>query len=95
MYFYKNKDRIQAIAQELSPVYEEQFSENSFGFRPKRGAHDALRQCQRNANDGDVYVVEMDLEKFFDTVSQSELIEVLSRTVKDGRVAMYQTPVNI
>ena len=54
-------DRViqQAIAQELSPVYEEQFSENSFGFRPKRGAHDALRQCQKNVNDGYVYVVDM------------------------------------
>ena len=81
-------DRViqQAIAQELSPIYEEQFSENSFGFRPKRGAHDALRQCQKNADDGYVYVVDMDLEKFFDTVCQSKLIEVLSRTVKDGRV---------
>ena len=81
-------DRViqQAIAQELSPVYEEQFSENSFGFRPKRGAHDALRQCQKNVNDGYVYVVDMDLEKFFDTVCQSKLIEVLSRTIKDGRV---------
>ena len=81
-------DRViqQAIAQELSPVYEEQFSENSFGFRPKRGAHDALRQCQKNANNGYVYVVDMDLEKFFDTVCQSKLIEVLSRTIKDGRV---------
>ena len=38
-------DRV-IIGQELSPIYEEQFSENSFGFRPKRGAHDALRQCQ-------------------------------------------------
>ena len=81
-------DRViqQAIAQEVSPIYEEQFSENSFGFRPKRGAHDALRQCQRNVNDGYVYVVDMDLEKFFDTVCQSKLIEVLSRTIKDGRV---------
>ena len=81
-------DRViqQAIAQELSPIFEEQFSENSFGFRPKRGAHDALRQCQKNANDGYVYVVDMDLEKFFDTVCQSKLIEVLSRTIKDGRV---------
>lgn len=76
----------QAITQELTPTYEEQFSENSFGFRPKRGAHDALRQCQENVNDGYVYVVDMDLEKFFDTVSQSKLIEVLSRTIKDGRV---------
>jgi RNA-directed DNA polymerase len=81
-------DRVvqQAIAQELSPIFEEQFSENSFGFRPKRGAHDALRQCQKNVNDGYVYVVDMDLEKFFDTVCQSKLIEVLSRTVKGGRV---------
>ena len=81
-------DRViqQAIAQELSPIYEEQFSENSFGFRPKRGAHDALRQCQKNVNDGYVYVVDMDLEKFFDTVCQNKLIEVLSRTIKDGRV---------
>ena len=81
-------DRViqQAIAQELSPIYEEQFSENSFGFRPKRGAHDALRQCQKNVNDGYVYVVDMDLEKFFDTICQNKLIEVMSRTIKDGRV---------
>ena len=81
-------DRVfqQAITQVLSPIYEEQFSENSYGFRPKRGTHDALKQCQRNVNDGYVYVVDMDLEKFFDTVCQSKLIEILSRTIKDGRV---------
>lgn len=81
-------DRViqQAITQELTPIYEEQFSENSFGFRPKRGAHDALKQCQKNVNDGYVYVVDMDLEKFFDTVCQSKLIEVLGKTIKDGRV---------
>jgi len=81
-------DRViqQAITQELTTIYEDQFSENSFGFCPKRGAHDALRQCQENVNEGYVYVVDMDLEKFFDTVCQSKLIEVLSRTIKDGRV---------
>ena len=81
-------DRVfqQAITQVLSPIYEEQFSENSFGFRPKRGAHDALKQCQQNVNDGYVYVVDMDLEKFFDMVCQSKRIEVLSKTIKDGRV---------
>jgi group II intron reverse transcriptase/maturase len=81
-------DRVfqQAITQVLSPIYEKQFSENSFGFRPRRGAHDALKQCQTNVNDGYVYVVDMDLKKFFDTVCQSKLIEVLSRTIKDGRV---------
>ena len=76
----------QAITQVLTPIYEKQFSENSFGFRPSRSAHDALKQCQTNVNDGYVYVVDMDLEKFFDTVCQSKLIEVLSRTIKDGRV---------
>src|SRR5665647_659640 len=81
-------DRVfqQAITQVISPIYEEQFLENSYGFRPKRGAHDALKRCQQNVEDGYVYVVDMDLEKFFDTVCQSKLIEVLSRTIKDGRV---------
>lgn len=81
-------DRViqQAIAQILSPIFEEQFSKNSFGFRPNRRAHDALKQCQHNVNDGYVYVVDMDLEKFFDTVCQSKLIEVLSQTIKDGKV---------
>jgi len=76
----------QAIAQALSPIFESQFHEWSFGFRPKRGAHDALKQVCRNVNDGYVYVVDMDLEKFFDTVSQSKLTEILSRTINDGSV---------
>ena len=81
-------DRVfqQAITQVLSPIFEKQFSENSYGFRPSRSAHDALKQCQTNVNDGYIYVVDMDLEKFFDTVCQSKLVEVLSRTIKDGRV---------
>ena len=76
----------QAIAQELTPLYEAQFSDNSFGFRPGRGAHDALKRCQKWADEGYVYVVSMDLAAYFDTVNHSKLIEVLSRTVKDGRV---------
>ncbi|MCF2941950.1 group II intron reverse transcriptase/maturase [Paenibacillus alkaliterrae] len=81
-------DRViqQAIAQVLTPIYEKRFSENSFGFRPKRSAHHAIRRSQENINDGYKYVVDMDLEKYFDTVNQSKLIEVLSRTIKDGRV---------
>jgi RNA-directed DNA polymerase len=81
-------DRViqQAITQVLSPIFEKQFSDYSYGFRPNRRAHDALKQCQRNVEEGYVYVVDMDLEKFFDTVCQSKLIEVLSRTIKDGRV---------
>ena len=81
-------DRVfeQAITQVLTPIYEKQFSENSFGFRPRKSAHDALKTCQQNVNDGYVYVVDMDLERFFDTVCQSKLIEILSRTIKDGSV---------
>ena len=81
-------DRVvqQAIAQVLTPVYEKQFLSNSYGFRPKRNAHQALNQCKSYITDGYKYAVDMDLEKFFDTVNQSKLIEVLSRTVKDGRV---------
>lgn len=76
----------QAVSQELTPLFEPQFSENSYGFRPGRGQHDALKACKRNVEAGYIYVVSMDLEKFFDTVNHSKLIEVLSRTVKDGRV---------
>lgn len=81
-------DRVvqQAIAQVLSPIYEKQFSSNSYGFRPGRNAHQALNKCRNHITDGYRYAVDMDLEKFFDTVNQSKLIEVLSRTVKDGRV---------
>ena len=81
-------DRVvqQAIAQVLTSIYEKQFSENSFGFRPKRSAHDAIRKSHGNIQEGYTYVVDMDLEKYFDTVNQSKLVEVLSRTIKDGRV---------
>lgn len=81
-------DRVvqQAISQVLSGIYERQFSNSSYGFRPRRGAHHALRQCQQYITEGHIYAVDMDLEKFFDTVNQSKLIEVLSRTIKDGRV---------
>lgn len=81
-------DRViqQAITQVLTPIFEKQFSENSYGFRPNRSAHDALKACQNNVNDGYANVIDMDLEKFFDTVCQSKLIEILSRTIKDGKV---------
>jgi group II intron reverse transcriptase/maturase len=80
-------DRViqQAAAQAPTPMFEPQFSENSFGFRPKRSAHGALKACKRNAGDGYVYVADMDLEKFFGTAFQSKLTEALSKTIKDGR----------
>ena len=76
----------QAINQVLSPVYEKQFSIRSYGFRPRRGCHDAVRGAQEIINTGYTYVADLDLERFFDTVNHSKLIEILSRTIKDGRV---------
>lgn len=76
----------QAVNQVLTPIYERQFSRTSFGFRPKRSCHDAIRQAQKIINEGYRYVVDLDLERFFDTVNHSKLIEILSRTIKDGRV---------
>lgn len=76
----------QVINQVLTPIYEKQFSSNSFGFRPRRDCHGALRRAQSIITDGYKYVVDLDLERFFDTVCHSKLIEVLSRTIKDGRV---------
>jgi len=81
-------DRViqQAISQVLSTLYEPQFSVYSYGFRPRRGAHQALIQCKEYITSGYSYAVDMDLEKFFDTVNHSKLIEILSQTVKDNRV---------
>ena len=76
----------QSIAQVLQPLYEPQFSTNSFGFRPNRGAHQALRCAQSIINDGNRFCIDLDLEQFFDNVNHSKLIEVIGRTVKDGRV---------
>ena len=76
----------QAINQVLTIIYEPQFSKRSFGFRPRRGCLNALREVQKIADEGYKYVVDLDLERFFDTVSHSKLIEIFSRTIKDGRV---------
>ncbi len=81
-------DRViqQSIAQQLSLLYEREFSPHSYGFRPNRSAHQALIKCRDYITEGYVYAVDIDLERFFDTVNHSKLIEVLSRKVKDGRV---------
>ena len=81
-------DRVlqQAIAQVLSPIYEKQFSDNSFGFRPNRGCQKALKRVRKYANEGYHFVVSIDLAKYFDSVPQMKLIEILQRTVKDNDV---------
>ena len=81
-------DRVvqQAISQILTRIYEPKFSESSYGFRPKRNAHQALKRCQEIIASGYGNAVDLDLSKFFDRVNHSKLVEVLSRTIKDGRV---------
>lgn len=81
-------DRIiqQAIVQILSPIYEEQFSESSYGFRPNRSCEQAIIKTLELLNDGNDWVVDIDLEKFFDTVNQDRLITIIRRTIKDGDV---------
>ena len=81
-------DRViqQAMVQVLSPIYEPQFSENSFGFRPNRNQHQAIRKAQEYIQEGYTTVISIDLEKYFDTVNHSKLIQILSETIKDGRV---------
>jgi len=76
----------QAIAQELSKIYEPTFSDSSYGFRPGRSQHMAIRKAKEYINEGYKWVVDTDLEKYFDTVNHDILMERLSRKIKDKRV---------
>lgn len=76
----------QAIAQVINPIFDREFSESSFGFRQNRSAHMALKQAQVYINDGYKYVVDMDLEKFFDNVDHDILMHLVSKRIEDKRV---------
>ncbi|MFA5603220.1 MAG: group II intron reverse transcriptase/maturase [Bacilli bacterium] len=81
-------DRViqQALAQVLSPIYEEQFSDNSYGFRPKRSCEMAIIKSLEFMNDGYDWIVDIDLERFFDTVNHDRLIQIIYRTIDDGDI---------
>ena len=81
-------DRViqQAISQVLTEVFEPEFSEHSYGFRPNKSAHQALKQAEIYINSGYKVVVDMDLEKFFDRVNHDKLMHLISRKVSDKRV---------
>lgn len=81
-------DRViqQAIAQVLSPIYEKQFSNSSYGFRPNRSCEMAIIKSLELINDGYDWIVDIDLERFFDTVHHDRLMNIISRTIKDGDV---------
>jgi group II intron reverse transcriptase/maturase len=76
----------QAILQVLEPLLDPTFSPSSFGFRPGRGAHDALAQARQYVAEGRVIVVDVDLEKFFDRVNHDILMARLARRVADKRL---------
>jgi RNA-directed DNA polymerase len=78
-------DRIiqQAISQVLSPIYEREFSDHSYGFRPKRSAIDALKKGSGYVEEGRTVVVDIDLKTFFDVVNHDRLMQRLSRTIHD------------
>ncbi len=73
----------QAIAQVLSPIFEREFSNHSYGFRPNRSAHQAIKQAQQYINEGFKTVVDIDLEKFFDRVNHDKLMYLLSKRISD------------
>lgn len=81
-------DRIiqQAIVQVISPIFEEQFAETSYGFRPGRSCEQAVIKALEYLNDGYEWIIDIDLEKFFDTVNQDRLITIIGKTIKDGDV---------
>src|SRR5574344_408814 len=81
-------DRViqQAIVQILTPIYEEQFSNNSYGFRPNKCCEQAVIKALECFNDGYDWIVDIDLQSFFDEVNQDKLIGIIRRTIKDGNL---------
>ncbi|WP_297989387.1 group II intron reverse transcriptase/maturase [uncultured Anoxybacillus sp.] len=73
----------QAIAQVMSKIYDPLFSEHSYGFRPNRSAHDAVRKAQGYIREGYRWVVDIDLEKFFDQVNHDRLMSTLAKRIHD------------
>ena len=76
----------QAIAQELNKIFDPDFSENSYGFRPNKGAHQAIIAARGYIEQGYRWTVDIDLEKFFDKVNHDKLMSLVARKVKDKRV---------
>ena len=76
----------QAVAQVLTPIFEEQFHDHSYGFRPNRCAQQAVLKALEMMNDGHSWIVDIDLAKFFDTVDHDKLMAIFGRTIKDGDV---------
>ncbi len=76
----------QGIQQILSSIYDRQFHSNNYGFRPGKNAHQAVKKAQEYIQAGYSWIIELDLEKFFDRVNHQKLMALLSSTVEDKRV---------
>ena len=76
----------QAIAQQLNIIYDDTFSQSSYGFRPKRNAHQALVRARQYVNEGYSHVVDIDMAKFFDRVNHDYLMNLLNQRIMDKRV---------
>lgn len=78
-------DRViqQAIVQVLTPIFDPQFSPYSYGFRPNKSAHQAIEQARTYIEEGYTYVVDIDLEKFFDRVQHDKLMGLVAKTITD------------
>lgn len=76
----------QALLQVLQQDWDDTFSDSSFGFRPKRSAHQAVLQAQQYVRDGYRWTVDMDLEKFFDSVNHDILMQRIKRRIDDRTV---------
>lgn len=85
------KDRIfqQAITQQLMPIYEPIFSDNSYGYRPGRSAKDAIIKVKEYAEQGYTHAVSLDLSRYFDTLNHEMLLNILRRNIKDERVIQW------
>lgn len=82
------KDRVAQMAVKLviEPLFEADFQEFSYGFRPKRSAHDAIKEVRKYINFGCEHVIEVDLKSFFDNIPQDKLMDLVARRVSDPRV---------
>ena len=76
----------QAVAQPIVDIYEGIFSEYSYGYRPKRSCHDAIRQALEYLNSGYEWMIDIDIEQFFDKVNHDKLIQILREQVVDSNV---------
>lgn len=81
-------DRViqQAILQVIEPIFDEGFSKSSYGFRPKRSAHDAIKQAKAYVEEGNTWVVDLDLDKFFDRVNHDILMSKIAKRIGDKRL---------